>query len=230
MGRMARCLAVMVLTISLLTLTVSHGARGETVVTEKKATDPAEGGPRRWELSIPGGHKMYASPTFSSPVIRTLSDGAILTNFGCVDAENLLWCNVKPLRQRTRGFVPAEHLRPARGPDVVVPMGVDNSPERARQGQFDLQGQIACAQEQGQSMSQCKFGVARSSGGDASVVVMFANGFRRTLYFSHGTFIRADTTMSGTGFDTDWRKDGALHVIRVDDQRFELPHAAIFGR
>ena len=70
---------------------------------------------------------------------------------------------------------------------------------------------------------------ARSKGGDATVVVTFANGFKRTLYFAHGMFIRADTTMSGVGYDTDWQVEGNMHIIRVDDQRYELLGRDIFG-
>ena len=34
--------------------------------------------------------------------------------------------------------------------------------------------------------------------------------------------------MSGVGTDTEWRRESGLHVIRVDDQRYELPDALVF--
>ena len=56
-----------------------------------------------------------------------------------------------------------------------------------------------------------------------SVAITFPNGFRRTLFFSEGRFTRASATMSGVGTDTDWRVEAGRHLIRVEDQRFEVP-------
>ena len=108
-------------------------------------------------------------------------------------------------------------------------MGTDDSPIRAREGDFDATGDMPCAQIRGQSMGECTFGVARSGGGDATVTVTFSNGFTRLLFFRHGEFISGDATMSGTGRDTDWRVEDGRHIIRVDDQRYELPDTSIFG-
>ncbi|MCV6591872.1 MAG: hypothetical protein OIF48_02895, partial [Silicimonas sp.] len=94
---------------------------------------------------------------------------------------------------------------------------------------FDDETRIRCAQEQGQSLGHCNAFVARSGGGDATVEVRFANGFARQLYFTHGAFIRASATMSGVGTDTDWRLEGALYRIRVDDQRFEIAQDFLLG-
>ncbi len=199
------------------------------VVTEAMLVAPEEGGPRRWQVVADGGLDLRDAPAGDAPVLRTLAHGAILSNLGCERAGDRVWCAVRPLGSRSRGFAPAEALRPAAGPDGTVPMGVDNSMMRARQGDFDASGDIPCAQNQGQPMGVCAFGVARSGGGDATVVVTFSNGFKRMLFFRHGAFIAGDATMSGTGRDADWHRDGDRHVIRVDDQRYELTDAAVFG-
>ncbi len=188
-----------------------------------------EGGPRRWQVTAPDGLPMHKAPAADAPVIETLAEDAILSNLGCKRARDRVWCAVQPLRRRARGHVAAEFLRPARGPDGTVPMGADDSHRRANRGDFDASGEIPCAQERGQPMGSCTYGASRGDGGDATVVVTFPNGFRRKLFFAHGAFIRADSSMSGAGFDTDWRTEGSRHVIRVDDQRYELPDAAIFG-
>lgn len=107
--------------------------------------------------------------------------------------------------------------------------GTDDDSLRASRGDFDASGRIPCAQMHGQPMEECTFGVARDSDGDATVVVTFPNGFKRTLFFTDRAFIRADPSMSGGGFDTDWRTEGGILIIRVDDQRYELPDAVIFG-
>ncbi|WP_119165337.1 SH3 domain-containing protein [Algihabitans albus] len=201
----------------------------DSAASEASLAAPDEGGPRRWQVAAPDGIGMQASPGLDAPVIALLADGAILSNLGCEPAAGGVWCKVRPLRGRARGYVAATFLQPARAPDGTVPMGVDNSALRATQGDFDAGGILSCAQSRGQPMRDCAFGVARGTGGDATVVVTFSNGFTRKLFFVHGLFISADATMSGTGFDTDWRTEGDLHFIRVDDQRYAVPVAAIVG-
>lgn len=172
---------------------------------------------------------MHASPARDSAVAGMLADGAILANLGCAPNDGLVWCKVRPLQDRSRGYVAADFLQPARGPDGSVPMGTDDSAVRAGRGDFDASGSLACAQNRAEPMGRCTFGVARSSGGDATIVVTFSNGFRRLLFFAHGRFISGNATMSGNGFDTDWRREGERHIIRVDDQRYTLRHAEVFG-
>ncbi|HIC80698.1 MAG TPA: SH3 domain-containing protein [Kiloniellaceae bacterium] len=197
--------------------------------SETGVAAPEDGGPRRWQVTARDGTEMRASPASDAPVIDLLADGAILSNLGCEANGSQVWCKVRPLHGRTRGYVVAEFLRPARGPDGTVPIGVDDSALRAGRGDFDASGTLSCAQVRGQPLGECAFGIARGTGGDATVVVTFSNGFKRTLFFAHGRFISADATMSGTGFDTDWRFEDGLHLIRVDDQRYALSDAAVFG-
>ena len=71
--------------------------------------------------------------------------------------------------------------------------------------------------------------MARGGGGDATVVATFSNGFARSLYFRNGDFLRANATMSGVGTDTEWTLKAGVYLIRVDDQRFELPEDFLFG-
>lgn len=190
---------------------------------------PEDGGPRRWQVAASGGLEMRDAPAGDAPVLRMLDEGAILSNLGCARAGDDIWCEVRPLRSRSRGYAAAEDLRPARGPDGTVPMGTDDSLRRAREGDFDAVGTVPCAQIRGQPMGECTFAVARSGGGDATVAVTFSNGFKRMLFFTGGAFMSGDATMSGTGRDTDWHRDGDQHIIRVDDQRYELSDSAIFG-
>jgi len=35
--------------------------------------------------------------------------------------------------------------------------------------------------------------------------------------------------MSGVGTDTEWRLEDGVYFIRVDDQRFEMSKALVFG-
>ena len=100
--------------------------------------------------------------------------------------------------------------------------------DRAKSGTFDASGDVACAQEVGEPMGTCTAEVARD-GDAATVVVTFQTGFSRMLMFDGGAFLRGNTTMSGTGTDTDWRLVQGVHEIRVDDQRFDIPEALIAG-
>lgn len=99
---------------------------------------------------------------------------------------------------------------------------------RAESGAFDARGEIPCAQEAGQPLGTCTAAVARVEQA-AAVVVTFANGFSRTLTFSDQEFLRGNATMSGVGTDTDWSLSDGVYRVRVDDQRFELPQALVFG-
>lgn len=116
---------------------------------------------------------------------------------------------------------------------AVVPAALaaaEASADRARAGDFDATGPVACAMNPGQAMASCTAHVARGDGdGEATAVVAFGNGFRRTLFFEGGAFVAGDATMSGTGRDTDWQARDGMHLIRVDDQRFEIPDTLLFG-
>jgi hypothetical protein len=109
-----------------------------------------------------------------------------------------------------------------------APADTSQANARARAGDFDARGEVRCAQEAGQPLASCTAAVARSDG-SAAVVVRFANGFARVLTFSDRRFLRGSATMSGVGTDTDWTLSGGVYAIRVDDQRFELPEALVFG-
>ena len=157
---------------------------------------PEEGGPRRWQVT---GNALPVrdGPAPDAGVIATAPPGTVFTNLGCLERDNQTWCEVRPLRGGKGGFAPAQALQPAEGPDGVTPMGIDDSRARARKRDFDAEERVRCAQEQGEALGTCAAAVARSGGGDATVVVTFPNGFARQLFFTHGAFMRASATMSG---------------------------------
>lgn len=190
---------------------------------------PKEGGPRRLEV-VASKASLQASPSGGSKLIDTVEQGTVFSNMGCDGSADQVWCEVRPFRGGAKGYVRSNDLQAARGPDGTVPMGEDTSKGRAGKRDFDTKGTIACAQERGQALGSCSAAVARDTGGDATIVVTFANGFERKLYFVHGEFVRASATMSGVGRDIDWRFEDGLHVLRVDDQRFELTETFVFEK
>jgi len=201
--------------------------------SQESATDatiwqtPANGGVRRWQV-MSENTPIRKSSSSRATVVQFAKQDAILANLGCQPAKAGRWCQVRPFRGGVRGYVLATHLAPAHGPDGVVAMGEDDSRGRARQRSFDAETNVGCAQEQNQALGQCGATVARSDGGDATVVVTFPNGFARSLYFIHGEFVRASATMSGVGTDTDWQLRQDKYLLRVDDQRYEIPRAFIY--
>ncbi|WP_434052053.1 MAG: hypothetical protein RDA78_22740 [Roseibium sp.] len=189
---------------------------------------PREGGVRRWEVAGSGA-QVFREPAKGADLVTTLDAGAVLQNRGCSESAGVVWCEVRSLRGDVRGNIVASQLRPVKGPDGIVATGLDDSRRRADRRNFDADDVIPCAQEQGQALGKCEAAVARGVGGDATVVVTFQNGFARKLYFLHGEFVKASATMSGVGTDMEWRFDKAIHHVRVDDQRFELPDRFVFG-
>ncbi len=100
--------------------------------------------------------------------------------------------------------------------------------KRAKSGDFDASGDVACAQEVGEALGSCTAKVARDANA-AVVAVTFPNGFSRMLTFEDGAFLRGNTTMSGVGTDTEWVLEDGLYRIRVDDQRFDIPETLVVG-
>lgn len=191
---------------------------------------PANGGARRfWIKSDGGSDPLTTDASSGANAVTRLPKGALVSNLGCALSEEGIWCRVRSFRGGPSAKVPAQDLEPARGLDGRVILGPDDSRARARKRDFDASGEISCAQEIGEELGFCEAHVARSTGGDATLVAVFPNGFARKLYFVHGEFVRANATMSGAGRDTDWRFEKGLHTIRVDDQKYEMLDALVFG-
>lgn len=190
---------------------------------------PSDGGARRWQIASGQAAQLLESPGTDAGVIATLPAGTVLSNLGCARTTGHVWCEVRLFPRGRRGFVRSGRLTPAPGPDGSIPFGLDDSERRAHKRSFDANGIISCAQEQGQAFGKCNVDIARGTGGDATVVVAFTNGFSRRLYFQNGDFVSANATMSGVGTDTDWRVTEGLHSIRVDDQTYEIQDSLVFG-
>lgn len=224
----AALLRFVILKNTLAAMVVALPAQAGTTLGFDVLASPQDGGPRRWQVTG-GAVDLFDAPSTRSARSETVQDGAVLSNFGCIEANSVIWCDVAPLPGGARGFVLRDRLLPAAGPDGRVPTGPDDSMERAKNGDFDDRTEVPCAQIEGQALQVCSARIARSGGGDATIVATFSNGFARSLYFTHGYFIRANATMSGVGTDTDWHLLDGLYRIRVDDQRFDVPEDFVLG-
>ncbi|MEP3329331.1 hypothetical protein [Sedimentitalea sp.] len=94
----------------------------------------------------------------------------------------------------------------------------------------DTPHSIACAQERGVSLGQCSYSIKKDENGKSTVTVVFANGFKRSLFFKDGEFLKASVTMSGVGTNADWILNDGTHFIHVDGQRYEVPDTLIAGK
>jgi len=191
------------------------------------AAAPEDGGPRNWE--VVGVTRALELPSTGAAIVATYAPGAILDNLGCQRAEHRIWCDVQELGGGPRGYVSAEVLRPAVSPDGSVATGPDDSALRAGQGSFDATGRIPCAWSAGQPMTTCAFGVARAGGGYATVVITRSDGVTRAIYFRMGRPVGADTSEADAYPRFGATKESDLHLIRVGDERYEIPDAVVLG-
>ncbi len=200
------------------------------------ATDPPaapeDGGPRNWKVSgVSGALNLREGPSIRAGIVGTFPPGTILDNLGCQRAadEERIFCDVQPLGGGPRGYVAAEFLQPAVSPDGSAATGPDDSALRAGQGQFDASGRIPCSQVRGQPMSECEFGVARAGGGYATVVVTKPDGRNRAIFFRMGIPIGADTSQADGYPEFQATRESDLHLIRIGDERYEIPDAVVLG-
>ncbi len=190
---------------------------------------PEDGGPRHWEVTgVTGALNLREEPSTAARAIASYAPGTVLDNLGCLEAEGRVWCDVQEPGGGPRGYVAAEFLSAAVSPDGSVATGEDGSALRAGQGDFDATGQLPCAQAAGQPMGQCDFGVARAGGGNATVVITRPDGAPRAIYFSNGVAIGADTSEADPG-DFSVERESDLNMIRVGDERYEIPDAVALG-
>ena len=191
---------------------------------------PDDGGPRNWQVTgASRGLNLREQPSAKARIVARYAPGTILDNLGCRRAEGRNWCDVQQLGGGPRGYVAGQYLKPAISPDGSARMGPDDSALRAGQGQFDATGRIPCAQFAGQPMTECRFGVARAGGGYATVVVTKPDGVSRAIFFRMGKPIAANTSQADGYPAFRASKEVDLNLIRVGDERYEIPDAVILG-
>ncbi len=202
----------------------------EKYSAESVPAAPEDGGPRNWKVAgVSRALNLREQPSITASIVARYAPGTILDNLGCQRAENRIWCDVQQLGGGPRGYVAAEFLKPAVSPDGSVATGPDDSALRAGQGDFDAQGRIPCAQYTGQPMLQCDFGVARAGGGYATVVIKKPDGVTRAIFFRMGKPIGADSSEADRYSEFSATKENDLHIIRIGNERYEIPDAVVLG-
>lgn len=188
---------------------------------------PEAGGPRNWEVT--GKANLREQPSVSARIITKYMPGTILDNLGCQRAQGRVWCDVQQLGGGPRGYVSVTSLKPAVSPDGSVITGPEDSALRAGQGKFDATGPLPCAQQAGQPMGRCEFGVARARGGYATIIIKKPDGRTRTIFFRIGRPIGANVSQVEGDLKFSATQENDLHLIRVGNERYEIPDAVIVG-
>jgi len=191
---------------------------------------PEDGGPRNWQVTgVSRALNLREQPSVKAKIISSYPPNTILDNLGCQRAEGRTWCDVQQLGGGPRGYVAAAFLKPAVSPDGSVATGPDDSALHAGQGKFDAAGKIPCAQSVGEPMMQCPFGVARAGGGYATIVIQKPDGRSRVIFFRMGKPIGAGTSQADGYPEFGASKENDLHLIRVGEERYEIPDAVALG-
>jgi hypothetical protein len=190
-----------------------------------------DGGPRTFVVANTSRRvNLREERSTTSRSLASYAAGALLANLGdCRVAGGRAWCDVQPLGGGPRGYVAAEFLATATGPDGAPAVGPDDSALRAGEGRFDATGRIPCAQDAGQPMTDCELGVARAGGGYATVVVKRPGNRTRAVFFRLGRPIGADTSEAEGDKPFRATKEQDLNLIRVGDERYEIPDAVVLG-
>jgi hypothetical protein len=93
---------------------------------------------------------------------------------------------------------------------------------------YHATGSIPCAMALGQPTGSCPFGVIREGNGNGIVTVTKPDGRTRAIFFKNGKAIGADVSQADPG-EFSASREGDLTVVRIGDERYEIPDALIFG-
>jgi hypothetical protein len=104
-----------------------------------------------------------------------------------------------------------------------------SSATAGKSAHYDATGKAPCASRKGQPMGQCDFGVTRTGNGDATVVITQPDGRKRTIVFAGGRATGADISQADGNVAFSAQREGDLNLIRVGDERYEIPDAAVSG-
>jgi hypothetical protein len=114
---------------------------------------------------------------------------------------------------------------PALFPAAALSEGID---AKVKGTNYHDTGNIPCAMTKGQPMGTCAFGVTRKGNGTADVTVKKPDGRSRVIFFQKGKAIGADVSQADPGkFSAS--KESDLYIIRIGQERYEIPEAVIYG-
>ncbi|WP_019501480.1 hypothetical protein [Pseudanabaena sp. PCC 6802] len=93
---------------------------------------------------------------------------------------------------------------------------------------YNATGNVSCSMGGGQPTASCRFGVVRKGNGNGTVTVTKPDGRTRSIFFENGKATGYDRSQADRGsFSASKQSD--LNIIRIGQERYEIPDAVIFG-
>lgn len=93
---------------------------------------------------------------------------------------------------------------------------------------FNATGEITCSRP-GTSKRSCRFGVKREGNGNGSITVFWPDSGSRVIFFEDQTPMSYDESQADGGAKMTVEQKGDLYIVRIGQQRLEIPEAAIVG-
>jgi hypothetical protein len=93
---------------------------------------------------------------------------------------------------------------------------------------YHATGSLPCSMGGGQPTGSCPFGVTRSGNGSGTVTVTRTDGRSRAIFFEDSRATGCDASQADPGAFSASR-EGDLSIIRIGDERYEIPDAVIQG-
>jgi hypothetical protein len=80
----------------------------------------------------------------------------------------------------------------------------------------------------GAATGMCPFGVKREGYGSGIVTITKPDGRTRSVFFQDGKAISYDFSQADPGEFRASKQDG-LYIVRIGQERYEIPEAVIYG-
>ncbi len=93
---------------------------------------------------------------------------------------------------------------------------------------YHATGDVRCVMATGIATAWCPFGVTREGNGSGIVTVTKPDGRTRAIFFENGTATGADTSSADPG-EFNATRDRDNTIVRIGQERYEIPDALIFG-
>lgn len=93
---------------------------------------------------------------------------------------------------------------------------------------YNATGEIPCSITTGQPTIFCPFGVIREGNGTGRVTITKPDDRTRTIFFENGEATGYDMSEADSA-EFSGEKQGDLNLIRIGQERYEIPDAVIFG-
>jgi len=216
------------------TLDIAISARGdvsELPPVENDFADGLAGGPDFWEVTnVPAGDalNMRRGPSAKETIVASYRNGAVLRNKGCRMMEGQRWCKVEEADNASvHGWVAGRYLRESSYSDQGEASGADDA--KVPGTDFNATGNLPCARQEGQPMTNCAFGVVREGGGSGYVQISWPDGGSRIVFFRDGRPNGYDESEADGGAKMTVEQEADLFIIAIGSQRFEIPDVVIVG-